>query len=58
MENFLKPVVYGQNRAPNTISLRKMWGDYAIEEQSQGRDPLRFEDWAKQNYPDMKILNQ
>lgn len=59
MENYLQSMLSsGQGRAPNTIRLRKMYTDYASTEQQTGNQPLSFEEWAKVNYPDYKILNQ
>jgi len=59
MKNYLQNAMnQAQGRAPNTIKLRQMWTDYAANEQANGNEPLRFEDWARQNYPDMKILSQ
>lgn len=58
MENALLTAMnQGQNRAPNTIKLRKAYNDYAIEAQSNGQTPMPFEQWAKINYPDMQIVN-
>lgn len=58
MENFLgKMMAEGQNRAPNTIRLRNLYNDYKIDTESRGEEAMRFEDWAKINYPDQKILN-
>jgi hypothetical protein len=59
MENYLQTVLsQGQGRAPNTIKLRKNYNAYAVEAQSNGEQALPFEEWAKMNYPDMKILSQ
>jgi len=59
MENYLQSAMnQSQGRAPNTIKLRQMYNDYKINEESAGNQSLSFEDWAKQNYPDMKILSQ
>lgn len=58
MENYLQSMMnQGQNRAPNTIRLRKIYTDYATETASRGDKPMGFEEWAKVNYPDLKILN-
>lgn len=56
--NAIAGMSYGQNRAPNTISLRNQYNEYAVQMQSQGQEPLGFEEWAAQNFPDQKILNQ
>ena len=48
----------GQARAPNTVDLRNQWMRYASEAQMNGIQPLEFEQWAQQNYPDRKIINQ
>ena len=48
----------GQGRAPNTVKLRAQYNKYAIKEQEDGKEPMKFEQWAKENYPDMKILEQ
>jgi len=58
MENYLVTASQGQNRAPNTIVLRKHYNNYVIDTQSNGGTPMSFDQWAKANYPDMKILNQ
>jgi len=57
MENYLQTfLAQGQNRAPNTIRLRKMYTDYSTDAQSKGDQPLPFHEWAKTYYHDMKIL--
>lgn len=48
----------GQTRAPNTIDLRNQWSRYAIDAQMNGQQPIPFEQWAQQMYPERKILNQ
>lgn len=59
MENYLQSMLNaGQARAPNTIRLRKLYTDYVTDTSNKGEQPMSFEDWAKVNYPDFKILNQ
>jgi len=59
MENYLQTAMnQSQGRAPNTLKLRNAYNSYVLGEQEIGNEPLRFEAWAKQNYPDMKILSQ
>lgn len=48
----------GQGRAPNTIKLRAEYNKYALEQQENGEEPKKFSEWAKENYPDMKTLEQ
>lgn len=48
----------GQGRAPNTLQLRNLYTNYAVEAQSQGQQPMDFETWAMQNFPEKPILNQ
>jgi len=49
----------GQNRAPNTIKLRNEYRRERMKAAVEGRDAdfPTFEEWAKKNYPDKKILN-
>lgn len=56
--NAIAMMQVGQGRAPNTISLRNQYNDYAIGMQEQGQEPMGFEEWAGQNFPDQPILNQ
>ena len=60
MENYINSMsMQSQNRAPNTIQLRRMYNDYVVEASTGGGEsPLAFEEWTKTNYPGMKILNQ
>lgn len=54
--NAISAMMAGQNRAPNTIKLRNLYTDYASQSMERGEQPMAFEDWAKANYPDHKIL--
>jgi hypothetical protein len=42
--------------APNTIKLRQVYNQYAIDANDRGEPLMSFEDWARTNYPDMPIL--
>lgn len=57
-DNPLTGLSTGQGRAPNTVKLRAQYNKYAIAQQESGQEPMSFEAWAKENYPDMKILEQ
>jgi len=59
MENYLSNMlVRDQGRAPNTINLRKMYNDYVLDMQTSGGEtPLKFEEWAAKNYPQMEIIH-
>ncbi len=56
----------GQGRAPNTIRLRNEYEKYRIdaetgepggnEKEGKSEPVLPFREWAKKNYPDVKIL--
>lgn len=52
------PDMMGQGRAPNTLQLRNMYSEYAIQQQSAGQQPMDFETWAGQMFPGKQILNQ
>ncbi len=58
MANALADLFTGQNRAPNTIQLRNLYNNYAIDAQTNGKAMLPFEQWAEQYYPNQKILTQ
>ena len=58
MPNALSDLFSGQNRAPNTLKLRNIYNNYAIDTQTQGQAALPFEQWAAQYYPNKKIMNQ
>lgn len=49
-------VEFGQDRAKNTVKLRRKYTDFAIKQQINGQSVPPFKQWAKQNFPDVKIL--
>lgn len=46
----------GQNRAANTIKLRKQYDSYVSNRQSDGLDFLPFAEWAEKTHPEKKII--
>ena len=47
---------FGHDPAANTIKLRKKYTEFVIQEQSDGKQTESFQEWAKKNYPDVRIL--
>ena len=51
-----KKTEMGVDRAANTIRLRKKYTKFAIEQQIEGQSAPPFKEWAKKNFPNVKIL--
>jgi hypothetical protein len=47
---------FGQGRAPNTVKLRNEYTKARLEAETEGKPIEPFVEWAKKNYPDVKIL--
>ena len=47
---------FGKDPTANTIKLRKKYTEFVIQEQSDGKQTESFQEWAKKNYPDVRIL--
>jgi len=50
-------IMTGQNRAPNTIELRKKYTAAKLAAAENGTDIEPFEEWAAKNYGNKKILH-
>ncbi len=44
------------NPVSNTLKLRKKYGEFKINQASEGKKAVSFHEWAEKNHPNVSIL--